>query len=396
MRVCMLSREHSSHAGAGGLAIAAGNTARVAAEAGHEVVLVTTQRSDGFSGWSEEAGVQVYWLPLAVKDGAGTPGFWAAVEKLFPSLHAKRKFDLVHGQSGAAASLVGATGGPNVLAKLGLPCVMQDHGLGPAEFQDMLNVAAFQRTGATKFKDSVYRFMDSLYLTNFRGLAEPDMLYMRRYARILATSSISKWDLMTRYGLTNVDLFLHCIYGVDGKVRKAAQPPVILFFALSLDNPYKSALCGLKALVPIKDKITVRLIGRGPKSAAFAKANFPRVEAMGFIPEKKAIDALKTTDVLVECSLHHRGLNLTGITALGMGVPIVTFPTGGHIDMVGEHGEAGILVDPLKPEELRKAVLKVAATREKYSSGALDRFRTLFAPPVVGKRLSRIYASVMK
>lgn len=395
MKICMFSRQHSTHKGAGGLGIAAGHTAQAARDAGHEVVFVTTQRSDGFSGESQQGGVQLHWLPIATNHADGVPRYWALIKELLPKLHAKHKFDLVHSQSGAAASLVGATGGPNVLAKLGLPCVMQDHGLGPAELQDMLNVEAFHRTGTKAFPKSVHQFMDSLYLTNFRGLIEPDMMYMRRYKKILATSSVSKWDLMTRYGLTNVELFLHCIYGVNGTARAANPSPVILFFAANLDHPYKSAMIGLKALSAIKNQVTVKLIGKGPKAAAFAKATFPKVEVLGFLPEQQAIAALGTSDILVECSLHHRGLNLTGITAIGMGVPVVAFPTGGHADMVGERGEAGLLVDPFNRGQFCRSVLKIAGERKKYSAGAIARFKKLFAPEVAGKRLSQIYEAAV-
>ena len=395
MNICMFSRQHSTHAGAGGLGIAAGHTAQAAHDASHEVVFVTTQRSDGFSGESQHGGVQLHWLPIATNHADGVPRYWELIKELLPKLHAKHKFDLVHSQSGAAASLVGATGGPNVLTQMGLPCIMQDHGLGPAELQDMLNVEAFHRTGTKAFPKSVHQFMDSLYLSNFRGLIEPDMMYMRRYKKILATSSVSKWDLMTRYGLTNVELFLHCIYGVNGVARAASPMPVVLFFAANLDHPYKSAMSGLTALVPIKDKITIKLIGKGPKAAEFAKANFPRVDVLGFIPEQQAIKELGTSDILVECSLHHRGLNLTGITAIGMGVPVVAYPTGGHADMVGEDSDAGMLVDPFKPAELRDAVLWIAEARARYSARAIERFKRLFSPEIAGKRLSQIYEAAI-
>jgi glycosyltransferase involved in cell wall biosynthesis len=240
--------------------------------------------------------------------------------------------------------------------------------------------------------------MNEFFAQTYNGSPAPagesDWVHMRRYGMVLATSHVSEVDFRTRLCLTNVRLFYHCIYlppGVSrgrGVVRKGK--PTVAVFAGDLDSPWKCGERWLSELLPLKGEVKLLLIGRGPGVEAYARKNFPEVEATGHLPEEKAMAALAGADVLYEPSIHHIGLNLTGISDIGLGVPVVAFPTAGHSDLVGNN-EAGIIVDPADPEDIVAGVRDAISSRLLLSHGAVDRFESMFHPRVVSKRIRALY-----
>lgn len=395
MKILMSCRQHPHHL-CGGLSIASWNTARSAVDAGHEVDYLTAARLDDPSvRRTVEDGVNVHWLEGMFHDSTGYPVLYKWCADNRDELCAK--YDLFHSQSSALTTLLNE----------GVPIVFQDHGTQLAALQDDVNMtvilqAKFNIAITASFrKDLPYTEMYNDLTLCIEGR---EIDYLRRFDRILATSEVSAMDLWTRYYLRTVSVYHHPIYGLPAFTpRSSVNPdrPVVGFFTLSLDAPQKYAKLGMKALLPLKDKITIKLIGNGPHADKWARENFPHVIYTGYIKEDQAIKELSEVDVLFECSCHHRGCNLTGITALGLGVPIVAYPVGGHPDLVGvesmerDYGPGGALVDPFDDLAAIEAVTDILDNRLKFSESARGLFDRVFSPPVCAKRLNEIYADTL-
>ena len=391
MKILMSCRQHPFHL-CGGLSIASWNTAKAARDAGHEVHYVTGAHPD--KTISVEEGIEVRWLPMK-NDSHGYPFMYKWFRdnmKLFEN------FDILHSQSSALTTLL----------DMGKPIIFQDHGTQLAAMQDDVNMIAFGLPerfglGITRSFPTDVSYSDMYPTLTLCLEGQKEIEYLRRFTRVLATSEISAQDLWTRYYLRNVSILYHPIYGLpEFTPRPAHALPVVGFFTLALDAPQKYAKYGLTQLLSIKDKIKVKLIGNGPTTDKWARENFPNVEYTGYLQEEQAIKALSDVDVLFECSCHHRGCNLTGITALGLGVPILTYPTGGHPDLVGGsslsniYGPGGALVDPFDDEKAVEALMHLIANREAFSTSAKSHFDARFHPKVCAQTLDAVYKELVK
>lgn len=385
MKILMSCRQHPHHL-CGGLSIASWNTARAAVDAGHDVYYITGARPD--MEFSEQDGVRIHWLKGMSHEADGYDFLYRWLRDNFDGLQRREKFDALHSQSSALTPLLGK----------GLPILFQDHGTMLAAMQDDFNQTAFgqKHTPFYDVKVPYHRMYDQF--TRFIDGREID--YLRCFTRVIATSEVSAMDLRTRYYLMNVRLFYHPIYDLDpawAEPRQANDPPVVGFFALGLDSPQKSVIYGMKQLLPIKDRISIKVVGRGNAVPSFAKSNFPHVDIVGYVPEKRAVEELRSMDVLFECSCHHRGTNLTAITALGLGIPVVAYPTSGHQDLIGStdwYGPGGALVDPFRDESAAKAILFIATNRSGFGLSAREHFNARFHPRVCAARLDEIYREV--
>jgi len=383
MKILMSCRQHPYHL-CGGLSIASWNTAKIARDIGHEVVYLTGARPDKVA--SVEEGIQVYWLKGMSHEADGYDFLYNHLRNTASRL--ADEFDLFHSQSSALTPLLDT----------GKPIVFQDHGTMMAAMQDDHNQNAFGQKH-TPFYDTKVPY-HKMYGEFTRFIAGKEVDYLRRFTRVLSTSEISFMDLCTRYYLKNVRLFHHAIYGVENSTPRASNNlPVVGFFALGLDSPQKSVIHGMKQLLPIKDKVMIKVVGRGNKVPKFAKENFPHVKVTGYLKENEAIDALKEMDVLFESSCHHRGCNLTAITALGLGIPVVAYPTGGHMDLIGEEGlvqefgVGGALIDPMKGNACN-TIMHILKNRPRFSESAIKHFNEVFSPKACAENLKAIYEEI--
>jgi glycosyltransferase involved in cell wall biosynthesis len=385
MKVGVICRQHPKHFN-GGLAIAAWNTARAAADAGVDVLFMTAERPDGFSGVELIDGVRVLWLK-----GAHHSDYYRwhpVISQVFATYHAAEKFDVVHCH--------GYSGAPIAIRGIDVPILFHDHGSKEGYAQSVLSDSVL-RTHVTATPLNVAGFHDDVFFRPAQPAGESDFAHMRQYDRVLATSMISFMDFRTRYMLTNARLFYHCIYAVrevSSWIPERSSPPVVAVFAGNIDNPWKAGVYALARLISIRNQIKLLLIGEGPECAKFAKVNFPQQEYVPHCSERAALEHLRTADVLFEASTHHIGLNLTGISAIGLGVPVVTYPTSGHYDLIGENGEAGLVIDPCT-DSVGMAIMKVIAEHDVKSRGARERFEKMFSPEVCSRRILELYKEVL-
>jgi glycosyltransferase involved in cell wall biosynthesis len=384
MKAAVICRQHPIHFN-GGLAIAAWNTARAAADAGVDVLFMTAQRPDGWAGVDVIDGVRVLWLSGA--HHADYSRWHPVIDSVFGAYHKAEKFDLVHCH--------GYSGSPIATRGVDVPILFHDHGSKEGYAQSVL-ADSFLRTHPEKSPPNVSTFHDDVFFSNAQPAGEPDAVHMRQYDRVIATSRISFMDFRTRYMLTNARLLYHCIYGLGDYVYHIPNEvkPRVAVFAGDLDNPWKVGVWSLKKLLPIKDKILLILIGVGTQCAEFAQANFPQCRCRGHLLEKEAMEDLWLADVLFEPSTHHIGLNLTGISALGLGVPIVAYPTAGHYDLIGDDNEAGLVIDPVT-DDVCDSIMSVIQHHKTKSSECRARFSRIFSPDTCSHRIKEIYEEVV-
>jgi glycosyltransferase involved in cell wall biosynthesis len=398
MKILMSCRQHPYHL-CGGLAIASWNTARAAVAAGHEVHYITGAHPS--KEFSDEDGVKVHWLKGMSHEADGYQFLYAYLRQNADKLAAE--YDLFHSQSSALTPLLDQ----------GRPIIFQDHGTQLAAMQDDHNQTAFGLQHTPFYKTNIpYHKLYAEFINHIDG---KEIDYLRRFNRVLATSKISQMDLCTRYYLTNVRLFYHCIYDLPAPVVPNNRKPVVAFFAFGLDSPQKAVEYGMRQLLPIKDKIKVKVIGMGTVVPNFARANFPDVQVTGYLKEQDAIREFQEADVLFECSCHHRGTNLTAITALGLGIPVVAYPTSGHMDLIGEealtqtYGRGGAIVDPIpvwhhpqrppekfsvKEKKPADVIMNVINNRAQFSASALQLFHERFSPEACSRELAKIYQEI--
>lgn len=388
MKILMSCRQHPHHL-CGGLSIASWNTAKAARDAGHEVLYITGARPD--MEHSDIDGIHVHWLKGMSHEADGYPFFYKWLSDNFDNIMKDFEPEILHSQSSALTPLLDR----------GVPIIFHDHGTMLAAMQDDFNQTAFGQKHTPFYDAKVPYYQMYGQFTNF--IEGKEINYLRRFSRVLATSQISAADLRTRYYLTNVRLFYHCIYGIDPAWAAADvlhEPPTVGFFALGLDSPQKSVIFGMKQLLPIKNKIRIKVVGRGNAVPKFAKAHFPHVDVVGYVKEEQAIAELRAMDVLFECSCHHRGTNLTAITALGLGIPVVAYPTSGHMDLVGGNaaettfGPGGALVDPFDANGAAAAIMHIIQHHSSFSASAAAHFNSRFSPRICAEALNKIYTEL--
>ena len=134
----------------------------------------------------------------------------------------------------------------------------------------------------------------------------------------------------------------------DDEWRAGLERPVLAFLGRA-DDPRKNVRLLLEALPLLRRRVpeaTVRLIGRPPAGRLPAG-----VEALG---EVNAVGPpLREAALLVLPSLQE-GFGIVAVEALACGVPVLTTPCGGPVELVHASG-GGHVLDGFTPEELAGA-----------------------------------------
>lgn len=123
----------------------------------------------------------------------------------------------------------------------------------------------------------------------------------------------------------------------------------------------------LEALVGLPDDVHLLVAGDGdmlePWRAHGAKLGLgDRVHWLGNVPHKDIPLYIRASDVFVLNS-RYEGLSHTLLEVLNLGTPIVASGVCGNPEVVAD-GVNGLLVDPLRPDELRDALRRIFAEPE--------------------------------
>jgi glycosyltransferase involved in cell wall biosynthesis len=223
----------------------------------------------------------------------------------------------------------------------------------------------------------------------FRNIL-PRML--RRCAAIIAVSESTKRDIVRLYNLPPERI--HVIYeGFDRDIFRPQQDAQAVKQELGLDRyihysgnvlPHKNVARLVEAFGLIADKIPHKLVLQGRRNPEFAdlldgmiqeRGLEERVVFPGYIPLEHLPQLYGGADVFTFVSLSE-GFGLPPLEAMACGTPVIASNTSSLPEVVGD---AGILVNPVSPEEIAEAILHVvndAELRAELSQKALERAAT--------------------
>lgn len=159
-------------------------------------------------------------------------------------------------------------------------------------------------------------------------------------------------------------------------LRELPGDPFVLYFGDVTEDKGVGVL--LDAYRRLADPPPLVLIGRLELPGA---ASVPGVRALGRLPHRVAIEALRRAAFTVAPSLLPESFGIVALEAAAAGKPTVAAAIGGLTDVVVD-GETGFLVPPGDAEALRGALGRLLADpglRERLGAAARERAR-LFGP----------------
>jgi glycosyltransferase involved in cell wall biosynthesis len=227
-----------------------------------------------------------------------------------------------------------------------------------------------------------------LTLRRWYGFLDMQMAVARRIPRLLTVSESSRHDIVEQMHVAGDRLHVVPV-GVDpGVFRPAPGPRRVrgrIMTTASADVPMKGLVYLLEALAKVRterEDAHLVVIGR-PKP----KSSIPRrVEQLGLtgavefvsgVTTQAIVDRYAEAEVACVPSLYE-GFSLPAVEAMACGVPVVGTTGGAVREVIGQHGETGLLVRPRDPSALAAALVRAlddAALRDRI--GAAGRARVL-------------------
>lgn len=193
------------------------------------------------------------------------------------------------------------------------------------------------------------------------------------------------------------------LFAPDGATHRRA--PLVLFVASLTEQ--KGCTYLLRAMRNVQARhpeVEVAIIGDGPMRAGLeAEATaLHGVRFLGFQPPGVVKDWLARAKVFCVPSIRiangaDEGFGIVFAEAQAMGVPVVSFRTGGIAEAVAD-GETGILVDEKRIDQLAQAILRLLddqAMWQHMSDAGRSRVAALFDLRVQTARLEQLYRDVL-
>ncbi|MDD5585890.1 MAG: glycosyltransferase family 4 protein [Alphaproteobacteria bacterium] len=140
------------------------------------------------------------------------------------------------------------------------------------------------------------------------------------------------------------------------------------------------------------------VVGFGPLQAGTETAFAQRGMAakVHFFTNHDAREFMPGFDCLL-CTSDYEGFPVIFLEALAAGVPVVTTPVGGAVEVVGDE-EAGTMTSDFAPESLAAAVVKLASldadARESLRQKVLERAKA-FDVDVMGRKTRALYSTLL-
>jgi glycosyltransferase involved in cell wall biosynthesis len=143
-------------------------------------------------------------------------------------------------------------------------------------------------------------------------------------------------------------------------------------------------------------EILLVLVGDGPLRDELEPAvrTLPHVRLQGYVEGLREVYA--AADVICLPS-RWEGLPYTLLGALAHGIPVIASRVDGNVDVVLDD-VTGLLVHPGRPEELRSAILRLAADgelRERLGRAGREHVEANFSDEVIRRKLRRVYELVL-
>jgi glycosyltransferase involved in cell wall biosynthesis len=190
----------------------------------------------------------------------------------------------------------------------------------------------------------------------------------RRLPRVVTVSESSKADIAAHMGVP-LDRMTVVPVGVDHTVFRP-RPDVVrvpgrVIVTTSSDVPMKGLVVLLEALAKLRTERHVELtvVGRPTEGGRVARTIArlglsAAVRCVSGISDDDLARAYAESELAVVPSLYE-GFSLPAIEAMACGVPLVATTGGALPEVVGRHGETGLLVTPDDPEALAAGMRQV-------------------------------------
>jgi len=257
---------------------------------------------------------------------------------------------------------------------------------------------------ALSHAENAYRRMTQRRWFGFLGMQKR---VASRLPRVVTVSESSKGDISRQMGVP-LDRMTVVPVGVDHTVFRPRpeqrRVPGRLMVTSSSDVPMKGLVPLLEAVAKLRTERFVELvvIGRPTEGGRVARA----IERLGLASAVRCVTGISDdelaclyaeAEVAVVPSLYE-GFSLPAIEAMACGVPLVATTGGALPEVVGRHGETGLLVTPDDPEALAGAIGQVLddpALAERLGRGGRHRVLGRFTWAATAKGTAEQYQVVL-
>ena len=216
---------------------------------------------------------------------------------------------------------------------------------------------------------------------------------LRNYHHLIAVSESTRDDLIRLFRVP-VDKITVTCHGADPQFRPISDPsafsgllqkyglgrPFILF--LGTLEPRKNLTTLLRAFAPLKEQVSHSLVLVGQKGwkwegifeAIKTLGLEERVRWTGYVSDEERVLFYNAADFFVYPSWYE-GFGMPLLESMRSGCPVIASRVSAIPEVVGE---AGLLVDPSRPEELSQAILRLVeepGLKERLREAGLERAR---------------------
>ncbi|MDQ4085215.1 MAG: glycosyltransferase family 1 protein [Actinomycetota bacterium] len=335
--------------------------------AGHGVLVVAPGPGDASYAGATVVRLRSFPLPGYAGFPVGLPDRRAVADAL-----AAFAPDVVHL---ASPAVLGAAG-VSVARRLGLPTV--------AVFQT--DLAGFVRQYRLRADPAVWAWIRRVHTRADRTLAPSTVT-----AEQLRTAGVPRVSLWRRG--VNLDLFRPVRRDLTLRRRLASNGELLVGYVGRLAVEKQ-----VRRLTRIADLPATRLVvvGDGPERAALERA-LPGAAFLGMLRGEQLARAFASLDVFVHTG-EHETFCQTVQEAQASGVATVVPAAGGPLDLV-EHRASGMLFDPARPGDLRRAVSDLVqddALRARVADGGAARVAGRGWGRVVDELVARHYGAVLQ
>ena len=153
----------------------------------------------------------------------------------------------------------------------------------------------------------------------------------------------------------------------------------------------------LNVLDIIKDlpaDIHLIIVGSGVEEPTVKQTakEYSNVHFLGYLENKKAIEIIRGSDILIQSSLMEGGISYTLLEAMACKIPLVCTDVGGGKDIL-QHMENAFLIKPNSPAELLNAIVDLMSDSDKRDKLATQAFKDVqkFDWSQVGLEYLKIY-----
>ena len=202
-------------------------------------------------------------------------------------------------------------------------------------------------------------------IARWYGFVKMQARVSRRLGSVITVSESSAADIVRDFGVARSDMTVVPV-GVDAtlfrRLDDVARVPGRIITTASADVPTKGLVVLLEAVAKLRAEREVELVvvGKrhhgGPTDQALARFGLSgSVRFVSGIEDAELVRLLNSAQVAVVPSLYE-GFSLPAIEAMSCTTPLVATTGGALPEVVGDHGQAGLLVDPGDPGALSLAI----------------------------------------